>query len=146
MVVGFIYSRSEHLWVLLVPSMTSPFLAFGYFSIEPLNPYRDLLSRVQGIDLQTSEQHANAQHLITVLNSREAKMFNLRLSCVISILLGAYVLIVAALQHPITLSFDPTDDLAWIVMASFLFWAFSIGIQRQFLLRWAFARLELEQN
>ena len=140
--VAFIYSSSEHIWVLLIPSLMSPFLAAAYIFIQPLNPYSDVVSRMQGMPQEPPAGDAVARNFLTLLSSWEAKKFVLRVSCIIGPSLCGWVLMLAGVRHHITLSFDATHDFGWIAAATFLLWAFNLGVEKQLLLRWAFTRLK----
>jgi len=128
----FALSRAHVGWYYVVPTTAGPMLGWIYLLVRPLNPYRSLYARIEGME---SEQSCSALRLVNTLASPEARWLAFKTGLVTAAALGTIgVLMCWSRQEPPTWSANGGAVLALTLM----FAVTSLLVYTHVLMRWAF--------
>ena len=127
--------RTHSVWVYFIPPPLGSLLASLVFVLEPYNPYRNLFARLEGRNIEDSQNDPSAQRLLFLLGSQKARNLSVRTGFLLAISLCILMALVTLLQPtPFKSTFVPLD----FVFNTFGFWVASLGVNMHRLLSWAF--------
>jgi len=137
--VVFLYTMFQYrystIWTFLGAPLIGPLATAAFFAIHPLNPYKDFFAQLEGKQEAVTMRDATAQRLVSLLASRQARIFALKAGLLNSLVLVSVVaLVLLFFRKPIPQTLRGGDLIAF----AFLFSMASMGLQGPALLRWAF--------
>jgi len=136
--VFFLYlifqSRYPSVWTFFAAPTIGPLATALFFTVHPLNPYRNPYAQSEGKDEAVIMRDTSAQRLVSLLASRQARIFVLKTGFWNSLILTSIALVGSFFRaEPL-----PTTFIAGEVFGfTFLFSMASLGLQGTLLLRWA---------
>lgn len=132
-----IVSRYHSVWVYFVPPVVGPIVTSIVLFLRPVNPYKNMLARLEGRSEDLAQSDPAARKLVSILMSAEGRRYVLKVGVVNSIVLFAIAWILTLAKIG---GLDWTFSLDDVVVLSLFFAMASMGLQINVALRWAILR------